>query len=155
MKHDARAVANRLLDLAEEDGNRLTPMQALKLVYFCHAWMLAVRDRPLIEQPVEAWQYGPVVSDVYHSFKKHRHDYITSRARVPTAKFDLDEEDIIQQVYRKYGYLSGFRLSQLSHVPGSPWEQVWETNREDSIIPNGMIKDYYSQKLYEAKNGSR
>ena len=154
MKHDARAVANRLLDLAEEDGNRLTPMQALELVYFCHAWMLAIRERPLIEQPIEAWEYGPVISDVYHAFKKHRHDYITSRARVPDAKFDDVEDGIIRQVYRKYGYLSGIRLSQISHAPGSPWEQVWETNRRKSIIPNGMIKDYYSQKVHEAKNGS-
>ena len=154
MTHDARAVANRLLDLAEEDGNRLTPMQALKLVYFCHAWMLAIRDRPLIEQPVEAWQYGPVINDVYRSFKKHRHDYITSRARVPAAKFDDVEDDIIKQVYRKYGYLSGIRLSQLAHAPGSPWEQVWEMNRQNSIIPTGMIRDYYSQKTDRAKNGS-
>lgn len=154
MKHDARAVANRLLDLAEEDGNLLTPMQVLKLVYFCHAWMLAIRDRPLIEQPIEAWQYGPVVRDVYQSFKKHRHDYITSKARVPNATFDADEDDIIEQVYRKYGYLSGIRLSQLAHAPGSPWERVWEANRQNSIIPVGMIKDYYSQKIDKADNGS-
>ena len=155
MKHDARAVANRLLDLAEEDGNRLTPMQVLKLVYFCHAWMLAARERPLIEQPVEAWQYGPVINDVYRSFRKHRRDYITSRARVPAAKFDDAEDDVIRQVYRKYGYLSGIRLSQISHAPGSPWEQVWETNRQNSIIPNWMIKEYYSQKARAVKNGSR
>ena len=70
MPHDARAVANRLLQLAEEDGNQLTVMQILKLVYFCHAWTLALYDRPLIEQPIEAWRYGPVIPDVYHSFKK-------------------------------------------------------------------------------------
>lgn len=153
MKHDARAVANRLLDLAAEDGNLLSPMQLNKLTYFCHAWMLGLYGRPLIEQPVAAGPYGPVVNEVYQSFKKYRHDPVKSRARVSPARFDADEDYIIGQVYQKYGYLSGIRLSQLAHAPGTPWEQVWETNRCRSIIPNWMMQQYYAQQA-EAANGA-
>ena len=153
MKHDARAVANRLLDLAAEDGNRLSPMQLNKLTYFCHACMLGLYGRPLIEQPVAAGPYGPVVNEVYQSFKKYRHDPVKSRARVSPASFDADEDYIIGQVYQKYGYLSGIRLSQLAHAPGTPWEQVWETNRCRSIIPNWMMQQYYAQQA-EAANGA-
>ena len=151
--HDARAVANRLLDLAHEDGNQLTVMQVLKLVYFCHAWMLALYDRPLIEQPVEALRYGPVIRDVYQSFKKYRDAPIKSRARVPAGQFDGEENYIIEQVYQKYGFLSGIRLSQMTHAPGTPWAQVWGANRQNSIIPNWLNKQYYAQKA-EAINGS-
>ena len=38
-------------------------MQVLKLVYYCHAWMLGLYGRPLIRQPIEAWRYGPVVPE--------------------------------------------------------------------------------------------
>ena len=153
MKHDARAVANRLLDLAEEDGNRLTPMQVLKLVYFCHAWMLALCDQPLIEQPIEAWRYGPVIPDVYHSFKKYRDGPIKSKARVKAGDFDEKESHIIREVYQKYGFLSGIRLSQLTHAPGTPWDRVWDANRQNSIIPNSLTKRYYALKA-ETVNGS-
>ena len=156
MKHDARAVANRLLDLVAEDGNRLTAMQVVKLTYFCHAWMLGLYRRPLIEQPVEAWRYGPIINDVYQSFRKYRHDPIKSRARAAAADFDDEEEYIIGQVYQKYGYLTGIRLSQLAHGPGTPWEQVREMNRDTSIIPNWMMEQFYVQQAeaYAAKQSA-
>ena len=50
MKHDARAVANSLIEKSQEEGNLLTPLQIIKLVYFCHGWMLALYKRPLIKQ---------------------------------------------------------------------------------------------------------
>lgn len=151
--HDARAVANKLLDLARKDGNQLTVMQIIKLVYFCHAWMLALYHRPLINQPVEAWRYGPVIHDVYQSFKKYRDAPITSPVLANDGEFGDEEEYIIEQVYQKYGYLSGFRLSQLTHAPGTPWQQVWTANGQHSIIPSWMIEKHYAKKA-EAVNAA-
>lgn len=34
--HDSRIIANRFLELAERNGDTLTPMQVLKLVYIAH-----------------------------------------------------------------------------------------------------------------------
>lgn len=149
--HDARAVANKLLDLARKDGNQLTVMQIIKLVYFCHAWMLALYHRPLILQPIEAWRYGPVIRDVHQSFKKYRDAPIKSNARVKSGAFEEEEEYIIGQVYQKYGYLSGIRLSQLTHAQGTPWQQVWAMNGHSSIIPNWMMENYSAKKA-EAAN---
>ena len=47
-----------------------TPMHVLKLTYLCHGWMLGIYDHALINEPVEAWQYGPVVPSLYHKYKK-------------------------------------------------------------------------------------
>jgi uncharacterized phage-associated protein len=152
MPHDARAIANRLIELANEDGNQLTIMQVIKLVYFCHAWMLGLYERPLIEQPVEAWRYGPVIRDVYDSFKNYRGKPIKPKARVPAADLNDDEQDLINQVYRKYGHLSGIRLSELTHEDGTPWHQVWRRNRQDSIIPRRIMEQYYSEQA-QAANG--
>ena len=151
MAHDARAVANELLNRAKRDGDRLTVLQLIKLVYFCHAWMLALYDRPLIHQPIEAWRYGPVVGDVHRSFKKYRDNPIKSGARVQRAKFDDDETHIVDEVYKNYSYLSGIKLSQLAHSPGTPWERVWNANGRDAIIPHWMLKEYYAGKFAAAQ----
>ena len=71
MKHDARSVANSLIEKSIEAGSCLTPLEIIKLVYFCHGWMLGLYRRPLIKQNVQAWRYGPVVADVYHCLKQH------------------------------------------------------------------------------------
>ena len=151
MAHDARAVANELLNLAADDGNRLTVLQLIKLVYFCQAWMLALYERPLIKQPVEAWRYGPMVLEVYQSFKRYRDNPVESRARVHDEKFDDDETHIVGEVYKNYGYLSDIRLSQLAHSPGTPWERVWNANGRNAIIPHWMLKEYYAGKLAVAQ----
>ena len=151
MAHDAMALANRLIDQSEHP---LTPMQIIKLVYICHGWMLGLYKRPLIRQPVEAWRYGPVVSDVYQGFKRYGGEHI----REPTGfnaeeEFDEYEEDLYRQVVEKYGDLSGIALSSITHATGTPWHIVWHRNGQNAVIPNDLIQEYYTQKAKRAANG--
>jgi hypothetical protein len=67
---DARAVANYFLDVAGKENRTIDPMGIQKLVYFAHGWNLAMYGRPLIVQNVEAWDYGPVIRDLYQDFKR-------------------------------------------------------------------------------------
>ena len=71
MEHDARSVANELIRRAHDSGRDINPMQALKLTYYCHGWMLGLYHEPLLQQAVEAWRYGPVVPEVYHSLRRY------------------------------------------------------------------------------------
>lgn len=152
MTHDARDVANILILRGVEDDNYLTPLQVVKLVYYCHAWTLVWFDRPLIHQKIEAWQYGPVIADVYESVKKYGRDPIL--APIPgivREEYDEDEEMAIDAIYEHYGALTGPQLSTMTHKPGSPWDQIWHskgvyfwrTFRQQPVIPDTLIKDYY------------
>lgn len=125
MSHDARIVANALLTLASNDGKKLTHMKVQKLVYYCHAWMLGLYSRPLLEQPIEAWQYGPVVPDLYHSLRRYGGDAIPRQisryeVRDDTSPFDYYEKDLIKQVWDKYGGFTAAELSRMTHDRGTP-----------------------------------
>jgi uncharacterized phage-associated protein len=76
MTHNPIAIANYFIELAKF----ITPMKLQKLVYFAHGWCLALADKPLINEKIEAWQYGPVVSSLYREFKKYGNEGITSPA---------------------------------------------------------------------------
>ena len=71
MKHDARSVANEIIRHAHDDGKSVTHLQVQKLVYYCHAWMLGLYGEPLLKQPVEAWEYGPVIRAIYDSLRQY------------------------------------------------------------------------------------
>lgn len=156
MEHDARSVANELLRRAHERGRDVTPMQVLKLAYYCHAWMLGLYHRPLLQQPVEAWRYGPVVPEIYHSLRRYGGEPI--RRPIDLAVDGIDEHDydasetnIVDQVSEKYGHLSGIELSRMTHAPGTPWHQIWTKYGRNAVIPDPIIEDYYANQIEGSK----
>jgi uncharacterized phage-associated protein len=159
MAYPAAAIANELLDLAEESERRLTQIDIQKLVYFAHGWHLGLRGEPLIEEPVEAWTYGPVVRRLYNAFRRFGSSPITEKAMewhmTPGGKFSpsipriegvSDREDtyaraMTQTIWRKYGMLEPFKLVEITHLPNSPWTRAVAEQR--NIISNEEIKAYF------------
>lgn len=162
----AIAVANFFIAKARIDGSDITPMQLLKLVYIAHGWSLGILDRPLISNEVEAWRHGPVIPDVYHTFKKYRSSNISEYGsdivwssdsqryiELPTGKID-DEDfnsllDKVWEVYKKY---SGWELSAITHKENTPWSIVWNrfgknNNFGNTTIDNDVIKDHYKRLI--------
>src|SRR3569833_2250149 len=67
--HDARAVANAILDAASQQGLVLSNLKLQKLLFFVHGQFLLEVGEPLIDGEFEAWQHGPVHPVVYAAFK--------------------------------------------------------------------------------------
>ena len=143
--HDARQIANWFVERAAQDGRALSIMSLLKLVYIAHGWNLEMRKEPLFSNPIEAWQYGPVIPDVYRAFRPQGVSVSTPIAgfNKPT---DAGEEGFLEQIYKIYGNLSAFRLSELTHVAGGPWETAWNWGGRYAPIPNDLIQAHYISK---------
>lgn len=142
VSYPAAAIANELLDLADRSNRKLTQIEIQKLVYFSHGWHLALADQNLIPDQIEAWTYGPVVRRLYDAFKKFGNSVITERALdwkvTPQGKFsscyptiqsasledDTFARAVVQGVWTKYGLLPPFRLVEITHLDGSPWQQA-------------------------------
>jgi uncharacterized phage-associated protein len=142
--HDSRTVANRFLELAGRRGDTLTPMQLLKLVYIAHGWMLGLYGRALIRDEVQAWQYGPVIPRLYNAVKDYRGGAIARPiSSANDTALDEFEEDIISQVYGKYGEKSGPALSRITHAAGTPWQITYVPGEFGTPIPQDIIEDHY------------
>jgi uncharacterized phage-associated protein len=146
MAYDGRAVANLLLDLADEQGLFLTHMAIHKIAYFAHGWRLAQRGEPLIRQQFEAWDYGPVLRSVYDAFKFTARAQVTTRAmgidpvtRIASpvrADFPTEDRQFLRAILLAYGRYSATHLSDLTHRRGGAWDRVW--NAPDGRITLGM-----------------
>lgn len=158
--HDVAAIANEFLRLAREEGRTLTNMQLQKLPYIAQGWSLALRNKPLIKQTVEAWPYGPVYRKLYESLAQygsgpvkdfiHENDSsrdITVETRGPQITEDLCDDDLnlIKAVWNNYRQYNAFELSALTHQSGTPWSQTREIKSRE--IPNDLIKKHYKQLL--------
>ena len=149
MSHDARSVANYLIQKAIDDGAPLTPIQVLKLVYYCQGWSLARLDDGLISQPIEAWKYGPVIQDVYFALNHYVDQPIDKTIRGHKLKFNKEEKGLMDRVYDLYGGMNAFDLIGLTHLSKSPWSKVWNEHGgtiRNKIIPKNMIKEFFIEK---------
>ncbi|KPF49855.1 hypothetical protein IP65_20095 [Novosphingobium sp. AAP1] len=155
--YDARQVANYLLACAERRGIRLTNMGVLKHIYFAHGWHLASFGTPLITNRVEAWEYGPVVRAVYDAFKIYGAGPITGRATIidwdtgelieARADFSSETSKFLDSILAYYSGFGAFELSDLTHVAGGPWDQVWNAGdgkvRLNMQISNDSIRAHF------------
>ena len=151
-QHTALAVADKLIRLSLQDENLITPMQAQKLTYFCHAWMLGLGHGPLFQDAVESWQYGPVIRSVYHALKHHGSSAISDPLLPQQDDFSPVEDGIIKAIWRLYGGIDGIQLSRMTHAEGSPWHQIYHNGGPQSqIIHNHIIRDYYAEIVERRK----
>lgn len=143
--YNSRHIANFLIERGLSSQRPITPLQVVQLVYLSHGWMLAVHDRPLILEPVEAWGYGPFISDLYYALKFYGPGPILNRlTTVWNQQFDEQAILIMADTFDKYAHLSGVQLLRLSHVPGTPWDQM---KGADHQIPNSLIRTYFRSQL--------
>ena len=143
----ALTVAQQILWIANQRGKQLTPMQLLKLVYISHGWMLGLYNRPLFEDEIEAWRYGPVVRSVYSKYKRFGASPISDDVQDQGCSFDEYALNVMEQVVEVYGDYNGLMLSSLCHQPGSPWEITIKETGENSIIQNDLIEYHYIMRI--------
>lgn len=151
-------IAAFFIQRASEAGVLLTPMKLIKLVYIAHAWSLAILNRALISETVQAWKYGPVIESLYHGFKHFGNSTIPSKEieSLPSGDIDGQTRALLEKVWEKYGMLGATHLSSLTHLPGTPWAMIWEGGAKHARytpIPDQVIAHYYKQKL-ETPSGS-
>jgi uncharacterized phage-associated protein len=158
--HDARQVANFLLDYADERAVGLTNMALLKHIYFAHGWYLAGYRAPLIKNRIEAWEHGPVIRAVYDEFKQFGGMPISNRASmidwdtgeilIARGDFHVDVKSLLRSTFDYYAVYGAFELSAITHEPGGPWHQVW-------CRPDGRVKmnmEISNELIYQHFAGS-
>ena len=145
--HSSIRIAVEFLELARKQTHykEITTMQLLKLVYIAHGWMLGLYDKPLISDEVEAWQYGPVIPNLYKEIKSYGGGPVESINLGEKTDLNEQEKETLQQVFDEYSGLSGFSLSAITHTKRTPWYEVWHENKYNLKIPNHLIKNYYKE----------
>ena len=154
MPHDARDIANELIRRGTENHRVFTHLQIQNLVYYCHAWMLAIYGEPIVNQEVAAWEHGPVIVDLYHALRKYGRDQVQVIPRIRRETYEPKENGIIDAVLHQYGGLSGVELSSLTHAASSPWDETVrkQGKRRNIVIPNDLIKSHYGDTYQKFQN---
>lgn len=145
---NARIVAKQLLAKAAQKRIEVCNLKLQKLLYYCQGYHLAVAKTPLFQDEIEAWDHGPVVKPVYHSYRHH--------GSVPIAAAVLrDEEDadgetgqIIDFVIEKYARQDAWALRNQTHRE-KPWadHQSPAGQYVNEVIPKEELQAFFLDQL--------
>lgn len=145
--YSAKAIANFFIELAQDKKGVLDPMKIQKLVYYAHGWSLALLGQPLIREPIEAWDYGPVIRSLYMEFRKYGKGQIIDFAKTHDAVREDDDitKALLRRIWELYGKYTGIQLSNLTHADGTPWQQAWTSSKYKTgiSINNELIEGHF------------
>jgi uncharacterized phage-associated protein len=159
-------IANFFISKSQQEALNLDPMKLLKLVYIAYGWNLAINDSKLFNEPILAWNYGPVIASLYHEIRAfpfndkntldkdfrcaiYQEDSATFRV---TSIPQIDEEDlnvmkVLDAVWINYKKCDGISLSRITHEDGSPWHQAYFNNGKNSQLDDELIKKRSTQAI--------
>ncbi len=156
----ARAIANQFLDLASDSGSAIDPLQMQKLLYLAQGWTLGLSGDALFREAIEAWEYGPVVPEIYHGLKMFGAAPVRGRLRafdpvrgqVVVAHEPLGEleSEIVAGVWEKYGSWSGPQMISLTHQRNSPWWNARNAGEHNARISDAEMADWFAEEAEKA-----
>jgi uncharacterized phage-associated protein len=128
----AREIADYLIWLAHEHGSFISNLKLQKLLYYAQAWHLAVFNRPLFADQLEAWVHGPVVPSIYRRYKSYGFRNIDEPVEAPA----LPEGTVrfLRELAEGYLGIDAYALELMTHK-----EDPWLKARGD-LPPNRASK---------------
>ena len=139
-------IADFYISMYEESVDQMTNLRLNKFLYFAQGWSLVRLGKPLFDEDIQAWKYGPVVPSVYETYKvcgRNPLDYKESEDFMD--RLSKEQIDLLIDVAMEYGDYSTEKLVSMSHEEGSPWSVAYDSNHLNKTISKDALKGYFSK----------
>jgi uncharacterized phage-associated protein len=142
--YSATTIAKWFVDWANTDDAELTNLKLQKLLYYAQGHHLAMFGRPLFSDDIQAWSHGPVVPDVYHTFKGFGSGLISLPDDDPFEWDDVDPatSQFLAKVWNTYGGVAAWKLRNMTHAE-APWMNHFTQGARSVVIPQEEIQAYF------------
>ncbi|MBD5855127.1 Panacea domain-containing protein [Lactococcus lactis] len=152
------ALANFVINFANAEGSPVSNLQLQKILYFIQTAFLVEHGNPIINGNFSRWQYGPVLQEVYSSYRdngaaeindlainvtKDSHDQYMMVSVEPTNEESLGSSEAftrLQEITRRLIARDPWELVQVSHQ-----QSIWE--KYEKQIAVHMAPDYENSEI--------
>ena len=147
-KYKALDIASLFIQLANGLPNdQIDNLKVNKLCYYAQGWSLVRLGYPLFDDEIQAWDYGPLIQEVYYAYRACGKNPIQDVATdFDEENLTGDERSLLTDVYVNYGKYTSSALIDMTHRDGTPWKQVYIPHK-NIVIPLESIKEYFSNSL--------
>jgi uncharacterized phage-associated protein len=142
---NANDITNYFLSKTIEEDSKITNLKLQKLLYYAQGLHLALFDKELFSEEIEAWQHGPVCVSIYHDFKKYGSNIIPFENCKKNFSQILSSEqtEFLDEIYDVFGQFSAWKLRDMTHE-----EPTWINNKDSaSLISQSEMKEYFKTRV--------
>ncbi|ALQ36894.1 Panacea domain-containing protein [Fusobacterium hwasookii] len=130
LKYDALDIAKYIIRWCDKNNLRITNLQLQKILFFIQKESIKRRGYGIFSNRIEAWQYGPVIPDVFYKFAGFGamkivlyEDYVNGFSKTSyDDEIDNNSKEIIENILKEYIHISPWDLVEKSHVPNGAWD---------------------------------
>lgn len=146
--YSALDVAKYIIDYEASQGRTVSNLRLQKLLYFVQIAFLATKDSQCFNDDLEAWDYGPVVPEVYRKYK------IFGSTMIPTAVSNRDQintvignndQQIINSMLDLLQKCTTRELVEISHAQ-DPWKNIYVPGA-NNVITKEAMREYVRRNL--------
>lgn len=116
-------VGDYFLSLMDDDaGDTMSNKYLQKLVYLAQGFHLAAYGEPLFNEPIEAWDFGPIVPTLFDYYKKYGPNALPKPIGLNLDLYTKDVRQLLDDIYCIYGQYASWRLRIMLYHE-APWKK--------------------------------
>lgn len=114
-----------------KDGEPISNLQLQKILYYIQREFLKKNDDIAFDDVIEAWQFGPVVPDIYYHYCGYGAMPITSP--VESCKLPKKYTSIIDPIVEEKRKLEPWTLVNETHKKGHAWDKTYKNGKGNKM----------------------
>lgn len=136
--YNALDIAKYIVTKCTSENYPITNLQLQKILYFLQKNYLVEKGHKLFGDDIEAWQFGPVVPEVYYQYCGFGSGSITMKYDI-----DIDVEDKVEidSIVQDKRQRNPWDLVSETHAAGKAWDETYKNgfgNRQ--VISENLIR---------------
>lgn len=137
-------VARYIIWYCKKQGYNISNLKLQKILYFVQADFLVSNSTPCFEEEIEAWDFGPVIPEVYHKFKVYGSSNIPKSEGLNSSILILKKDrDLIKEMVDQCAEYSASALVEITHNQ-DPWNNAYRKGY-NKIISKSAIQEYFAE----------
>lgn len=139
--YNALDLSKYIVSKCIDDEKPISNLQLQKILFYIQKEFLKKYNQPAFSDVIEAWQFGPVVPNVYYHFCGFGAMKI-ARNFESFAISNIRDKDLIDKIVDDKRELYPWDLVAETHKPNGAWDKVYQNGiGNHNPIPTNLIKE--------------
>lgn len=141
--YSALDVSKYIIKRCNEKGSTVSNLKLQKILYFVQAEFLVSTGKACFPEEIEAWDFGPVVPEVYHRYKMYGSANIPYMGRGCSVRFLPKDKELMDGIIDECSKYSASALVEITHSQ-DPWRKAYRPYM-GNVIKKQSIKQYFEE----------